>query len=104
MSVQRLFNSRGQHIANFSNGQLHSPSGENIGHFLESYGVFIDMKGRYLGEIVGGNRFLYNNLSPHRSMNYGNYGNYGNIGNYGNPGNIGIGGMPSGFQEVTLSW
>lgn len=48
--MEFLFNSRGQHIANFVNGQLHSPLGPNIGHFLESQNIFIEMHGRYLGE------------------------------------------------------
>ena len=55
-----LFNSKGQHIANEVNGQLHAPTGENIGHFLQDYGIFIDMKGRYLGEVLYENRLLYN--------------------------------------------
>ncbi len=35
-----LFNSKGQHIANFVNGQLHAPNGQNIGHFLDRYNIF----------------------------------------------------------------
>lgn len=44
--MQYLFNSRGQHIANFVNGQFHAPTGANIGHFRERQGIFIDMTGR----------------------------------------------------------
>ena len=100
--MQFLFNSRGQHIANFVNSQLHAPSGENIGHFIESQGVFIDMRGRYLGEIVHENRLMYNRNSCHRSVNYGNHGNYGNVGNYGNPGNYGSIGAIGGFDDIPL--
>lgn len=85
--MQYLFNSRGQHIANFVNGQLHAPTGANIGHYREDQGIFIDMAGLYLGELVSMNRLLYRIHSLHRSINYGNYGNYRNVGNYGNPGN-----------------
>jgi hypothetical protein len=99
--MQYLFDSRGQHIANLVNGQLHAPTGQNVGHYLEAQGIFIDMRGRYLGEIVSRNRLMYRQNSPHRSVNYGNYGNYGNVGNYGNPGNYGSIGMLAVFQDVS---
>lgn len=99
-----LHDTRGRHIANFVNGQLHAPSGQNVGHFMEQHGIFIDMRGRYLGEIVSGNRLLYNRSSGHRSVNYGSYGNYGNVGNYGNPGNPGSIGTPGGFQDIETPW
>lgn len=95
-----LFNSSGKHIANLVNGQLHAPTGKNIGHFLPNKGIFIDMSGRYLGEIVHENRLMYNLNSPYRSMNFGRYGNYGNVGNYGNPGNYGSIGMIGGYRNV----
>jgi hypothetical protein len=98
--MQYLFDSQGRHIANLVNGQLHHPTGPNIGHFLEAHSIFIDMHGRYLGEIVQENRLLYRCNSPHRGTNYGNYGNYGNVGNYGNPGNYGSVGMPGGFDDT----
>lgn len=101
--MKYLFNSRGQHIANFVNGHLHSPQGSNIGHYLEHYGVFIDMRGRYLGEIYADNRLLAHRSSPHRNVNYGIYGNYGNVGNYGNPGNYGSIGMPGGYEDADPS-
>lgn len=100
----RLFNSKGEHIANFLNNQLHAPSGENIGHYMEQQKIFIDMNGKYLGEIVSNNRLLLNRSSPYKSMNFGNYGNYGNVGNYGNPGNHGNTGMPGGYEEVDSTW
>lgn len=102
--IQYLFNSRGEHIANMVNGQLHAPTGENIGHHLEQYGIFIDMHGRYLGEIIYGNRLAYNRASSYRSINFGNYGNYGNAGNYGNPGNYGAIGFPGGYEDVGAYW
>jgi hypothetical protein len=100
--MKYLFNSRGVHIANEVNGQLHAPTGQNIGHYMESAGVFIDMRGRYLGEILYENRLVYNNSSPHRGVNYGSYGNYGNVGNYGNPGNYGSMGLPGGYRDIDL--
>jgi hypothetical protein len=95
-----LFNSKGEHIANFTNKQLYSPSGRNIGHFLEVEGIFIDMNGHYLGEIIYDNRLLYNKNNNHKNNNYGSYGNYGNIGSYGNPGNYGSIGLISGYCDI----
>jgi hypothetical protein len=99
-----LFDSRGQHIANLVRNQLHAPTGENVGHYLESQKIFIDMHGRYLGEIVSKDRLMYNQHSPYRSTNYGSHGNYGNVGNYGNPGNRGAIGTMSGFADVDAEW
>jgi hypothetical protein len=102
--MEYLFNSRGQHIANFVNGQLHAPTGQNVGHYLEEQGIFIDMYGRYLGEIVHENRLMYNRTSTHNSVNYGTYGNYGNVGNYGNPGNYGSIGTIGGYEDIATPW
>lgn len=43
--MEFLFNSKGQHIANFVNGQLHLPTGVNVGHYMEREKIFIDMNG-----------------------------------------------------------
>lgn len=67
-------------------------------------GIFIDMYGRYMGEIVNNDRLLYNRSSCYRSTNFGNYGNYGNVGNYGNPGNHGGIGIPGGYDDVDANW
>jgi hypothetical protein len=99
-----LFNSKGQHIANRIGDQLHAPSGRNIGHWIDGDEIFIDMKGRYLGEIVNGDRLMYCKASSYRSVNFGNYGNYGNAGNYGNPGNAGSIGLVSGFVDIEPDW
>ena len=98
-----LFDSKGKHIANFVNGQLHSPTGDNIGHFLESYNFFIDMSGYYLGEIVKGDRLMYNLSSSYRNTCFGCYGNYGNVGNYGTPGSRGAISVPSGYRDVNIT-
>lgn len=102
--ITYLFDSRGKHIANLVNDQLHAPSGQNIGHFRKAEGIFIDMHGKYLGEIVNDNRLLYNRSSPYKSTHFGNYGNYGNTGNYGNPGNAGVVGRPGGYDDVEVTW
>lgn len=100
--MERLFNSRGKHIANFSNGQLYSPHGQNIGHLLDDRGIFIDMHGHYLGEIVASDRLMRKRNSPYKNMNFGNRGNHGNIGNHGNPGNRGAIGRIAGYEDVEL--
>jgi len=102
--MEYLCDSKGKHIANFVNGQLHAPTGKNIGHYLEDQGIFIDMSGRYLGEIVQTNRLMYNRSSSHKSVSYGNYGNYGNVGNYGNPGNYGSIGSIGGYEDIKTPW
>lgn len=97
-----LFDSGGRHVANLVNGQLHSPSGENIGHFLESEKIFIDMSGAYLGEIIHENRIMYNLGSPHCPVNYGNRGNFPNAGNFGHADNCGSIGKVGGFEDIPL--
>lgn len=47
-----LHDSHGRHIANFVSGQLHDVQGRNIGHYLENEGIFINMQGYYLIEII----------------------------------------------------
>jgi len=98
--MKYLFDSTGRHIANLVNGQLHAPTGENIGHLLSDHGIFIDMSGRYLGEIVYNDRLMYKRSSPYLSANFGAYGNYGNAGNYGTPGNHGNIGIVSEYSDL----
>jgi len=102
--MEYLFNSRGQHIANFVNGQLHAPLGQNIGHFLEDQKIFIDMSGNYLGEIVQNNRLMYNSISPHRNVCYGSYGSYKNLGSYIDPGSNENIGTVSGYEDIATPW
>jgi hypothetical protein len=83
--MQCLFDSSGRHIANSVNGQLHLPSGRNIGHFLREQKIFIDREGNYLGEVVQQDFLMRNPDSPHLDRNFGVQGDYGNIGLCGNP-------------------
>ncbi len=96
-----LHDSYGKHIANFLDGQLYNTNGYNIGHYLAKEKIFIDMNGRYLGEIVDGNRLLYNDCSLNKTIMFGVYGDYGFIGNYGNYGNIGALLFP-GYSDVRI--
>lgn len=98
--MKYLFDSKGGHIANEVNGQLHATTGQNIGHFMPSTGFFIDMHGYYLGEIILENRLLYRLNNGYQNISYGSYGNYGNVGNYGNPGNYGNVGFVAGFKDI----
>lgn len=99
-----LFDSSGRHIANFIDHQLYAPTGKNVGHYLQDQQIFIDMGGRYLGEIVSDNRLLQMVNSPHRSTNFGRYGSYGSAGNYGNPGRYGGIGMLAGYKDIVADW
>lgn len=101
--MKYLFDTNGRHISNEVNGQLHSTTGENKGHFMKSAGFFIDMEGYYLGEIVFENRLLYRLNNGYHNVCYGNYGNYGNVGNYGNPGNYGSIGQVAGFRDIDIN-
>ena len=98
--MEYLFNSRGKHIANEVDGQLHAPGGRNIGHYLENQRIFIDMRGRYIGEIIMDDRLMRQRSSPYKSVNFGIHGNYGNVGNYGNPGNHGSIGSIGGYEDI----
>jgi hypothetical protein len=102
--MEFLFDSRGRHIANRVGAQLHAPRGQNIGHWLEREGIFINMRGGYLGEIIHIDRLMYCTTSPYRSVNFGIYGNYGNAGNYGIPGHGGSIGSVPGFVDVKTPW
>ena len=74
-----LYNSKGEHVATLVNGQLHSPHGKNIGHYIKDHKIFIDMHGHYMGELIHQNRLVYNRHSAYKSDNYGNYGYFGDI-------------------------
>jgi hypothetical protein len=99
-----LFDSVGTHIANRVGGQLHAPTGPNVGHWRENEKIFIGMNGRYLGEIVARDRLLFRTNSPYLSTNFGIYGNYGNAGNCGDPGRRGSVGTVAGFTDVEAPW
>jgi hypothetical protein len=100
--MKSLFNSRGRHIANESAGRLYAPSGRNIGRYIEKVEIFVDMNGRYLGEIVSGDRLLSNRSSTHRGTGFGNAGSTGSIGGSGSPGSHGQMSLPGGFEDVAL--
>ena len=98
--MKYLFDSTGKHIANEVNGQLHALNGKNIGHFLLRQSIFIDRAGRYLGEVVAGNRLMSNTSSAFQTVRFGSLGNIGNAGSYGNPGNAGDVRTGGGFEDI----
>lgn len=101
--MQYLFNSNGEHIANFVNGHFHHPRGKNIGHYLPEYKIFIDMDGRYLGEFYERDRLMFQKRSPYLRTRFGRYGNYGNVRNYGNPGRYSRLRLPYGVEDIDSS-
>jgi hypothetical protein len=98
--MQFLFDSQGMHVANEVNGRLHSPTGKNIGHLLPSLGVFVDLQGRYLGEVVRANRLMENLRSPHKATAFSCNGDYGDGGNYGSPRSPGSVGKVAGHSDI----
>jgi len=98
--MQFLYNSTGKCIAIETKAQLHALSGQNIGHYLRDEGIFIDMNGRYIGEIVHGNRLMFRLGSPHENVSYGDYGDHGNIGGFENPGTAEKIMMIDGFRDI----
>ena len=54
------------------------------------------MKGKYLGEIIYKNRFLFNKNTAYQGVNFGVYGNLGNVGNYGSIKTI------SGYSDIEI--
>jgi hypothetical protein len=84
--MQLLFDSQGTFIASEEGGRLHSCAGGNIGHYRRVERIFIDLSGRYLGEVVFGNRLLDNPSSPFRTQPFAMEGTYESIGAIANPG------------------
>jgi hypothetical protein len=95
-----LFDSCGNFIASEEGGRLYSPAGANVGHYLRGPGVFIDQRGRYLGEVVAGNRLMFNVSSPHRAVGFAVPGAYRDTGRFGNPGNAGAVGPVEGYEDI----
>jgi hypothetical protein len=98
--MKLLFDSRGKFIAREEGGRLYSLAGGNIGHYLRGEGVFIDPRGRYLGEVVQGNRLMDNLSSPHRAAAFAAPGAYGGSGTIGDPGSAGAVGPVEGYQDI----
>jgi hypothetical protein len=69
-----LFDSNGRHIANLVEDQLFTAAGIHAGHWLEHREIFIDVDGRYLGELFHEDRLLYDERSRDRDAVYGDHG------------------------------
>jgi hypothetical protein len=102
VDLRRLFDTRGRHIANLIDGHLYTPAGRNIGHYMETECIVIDMSGRYLGEIVFENRLLRRRGSQHVELNLGVQGNLGDRGHMGDPGNYGESGKPEDYVDIPM--
>jgi hypothetical protein len=84
--MRLLFDSHGSFIASEEGGRLYSRSGGNIGHYRLGERIFVDQVGRYLGEVVHGNRLMAKHSSPYGDVGFALQGTYGGIGAIGNPG------------------
>lgn len=63
--LELLYDSKGRHVATLMERYIHGVDGACIGYYHTRHGVFVDLDGRYLGEIVYGDRLMYNLLSVH---------------------------------------
>ena len=68
--MMHLYDSEGRHIANLDTGQLYSVSGRHVGAYMDDEGIFIDLEGRYLGEIVQNDRLLEDRTSPFHEQTF----------------------------------
>jgi hypothetical protein len=100
--VQFLFDSQGRHIANEVSGRLHTPVGKHIGHFMAPLGIFVDLNGHYLGEVVRANRLMSDRRSPHRAADFCVFGDYGTAGSFGTPLSPGSIGAVAGLTDVAV--
>src|SRR5215217_4247379 len=101
--MQYLYNSKGNHIANFANGQLYASGGANIGRYLPTEKIFVDLEGRYLGELVHNDRLMYKIGSSYRSKVFGDQGMRSSAGSFGNPGHQNNIGTITGYEDIPAS-
>ena len=78
--MTHLFNSRGQHILNEHDGYLSLPNGRIVGRYIERYGFFVDLNGRYVGEILCINRIVCDPNSRYRNTVLTTVKSGGNVG------------------------
>ena len=65
-----LYDSEGQHIATLDSSQLYGVSGRHVGAYIDDAGVFVDLRGRYLGEIYQNDRLLNHHTSPFHNRSF----------------------------------
>src|SRR4051812_46730018 len=69
--MKGLYDSRGENIAILVGKALYSPmSGLHVGHCLRGEDIFVDNRGKYLGELVGDDLLLSKDDSPHRATTF----------------------------------
>lgn len=100
--MTHLFNSRGQHILNEHGGYLSLPSGQVVGRYVEQYGVFVDLTGRYIGEILCMNRIVCDSNSRYRDTVLAAANSGGNVGAHPCPGNDSPIPLPPGLEDIDL--
>ena len=66
-----LFDSQGRFIAIELNEGLFTVEGKNIGRYLRNAGIYVDLTGRYLGEIININRLAADRNSRHHQTSFG---------------------------------
>ena len=97
-----LYNSQGLHVATEANGYLYSKTGKLIGRYLERLGVYLDLHGRYLGEILCLNRLAFNHDSRYLNASFDPCTYHGAIGPHEKPKDFSPLPLPPGFTDVDL--
>ncbi|MFU0505714.1 hypothetical protein [Pseudaminobacter sp. NGMCC 1.201702] len=100
MKKKHLFSSGGKHIASLVEGYLYSPSGRNIGRYLEKEQIFVDRGGKYLGELFGEHRLLRRLASPYEGIVFDGYDAPGGVADPEAPGYFGNIGKITGFDDI----
>ena len=81
--VRYLFDSHGNYIAFLVEDRLYSATTDlHIGRYYPDVNAFSDLVGVYLGEIVDGNRLVYNKFSPSLLTNFGSLVHQGSYSHY----------------------
>jgi hypothetical protein len=79
--IEYIYDSVGDNIAFFINGQLWNLDGNHVGRFLVKEGIFINLAGHYIGEMHNG-RLVNNTNSPYRKVPFGQQSDLRHIGKY----------------------
>jgi hypothetical protein len=62
--AHHLFSSRGEWIGFVAGSNVFTPTGRWVGFFPGEHGVVADQSGRYVGEVVGGDRLIARKVPP----------------------------------------
>jgi len=99
-NMNLLYNSAGYPVACEADGSLFSPSGRNIGRLVKKAGVFADLNGHYLGEIICVNRLVYNRCSKYLHADLGQAQSQKQIRTVADPRKYSRIQLPAGYEDL----